>query len=180
MGIAKASEVSVNEDSNGTLVVGIVFNEKSKVYLFNPKDFKLNIGDVVVVKDLSDTRRTVPVVLGNTYVRSEDIVQPYLGISMINVADAYYSRNYYTYLSKLNVTSGVLVTTVEDNSDADKAGVKPDDIIIEMDGKQISSLAYLRYNLYNHSIGDKVKIKVNRNGNIKELTVTLKNKKSIK
>ena len=83
MGIAKASEVSVNEDSNGTLVVGIVFNEKSKVYLFNPKDFKLNIGDVVVVKDLSDTRRTVPVVLGNTYVRSEDIVQPFKDVEEI-------------------------------------------------------------------------------------------------
>ncbi len=112
-------------------------------------------------------------------IRGEDIVQPYLGISMVNVADAYYSRNYYSYLSKLNITSGVLVTSVEDNSDADKAGIKPDDIIIEMDGKPISSLAYLRYNLYNHKIGDKIKIKVNRDGDIKELTVTLKNKKSI-
>ena len=98
---------------------------------------------------------------------------------MVNVADAYYSRDYYAYLSKLNLTSGVLVTGVEKDSDAEKGGIKADDIIIEMDGKTISSLAYLRYNLYNHSIGDKVKIKVNRDGDIKELTITLKNKKSI-
>ena len=112
-------------------------------------------------------------------IKGEEIVQPYLGISMINVADAYYSRDYFNYLSKLNITTGVLVTGVEDNSDAAKAGIKANDIIIEMDGKTITSLAFLRYNLYNHSIGDKLKVKVNRNGDIKELTVSLSNKKSL-
>ncbi len=113
-------------------------------------------------------------------INGEEITQPYLGINMLNVADAYYSRNYYSLLSSLNVTSGVLVTNVEKDSDAEKAGIKENDIIIEMDGKSISSLAYLRYNLYSHSVGDKVKIKVNRDGDIKELTVTLNNKKSNK
>ncbi len=113
------------------------------------------------------------------FIKGEKITQPYLGISMINVADAYYSRDYYAYLAGLNLTIGVLVTGVESGSDADKAGIKTKDVIIEMDGKSITSLAYVRYTLYNHSIGDKVKIKVNRDGDIKELTVTLKTKKSI-
>ncbi len=112
-------------------------------------------------------------------IAGEEITQPYLGISMINVADAYYSRDYYNYLSRLNVTTGVLVTDVEKNSDADKAGLKSNDIIMELDGKSTSSLAYLRFELYKHSVGDTVTIKVNRDGDVKELKVKLNNKKSI-
>ena len=115
----------------------------------------------------------------NKIINGEEIVQPYLGIAMINVADAYYSREYYSYISKLNITTGVLVTSVENNSDAEKAGIKENDIILEIDGKPTKSLAFLRYELYSHSIGDKIKIKVNRNGDVKELTVKLNNKKSI-
>lgn len=115
----------------------------------------------------------------NKIINGEEITQPYLGISMVNVADAYYSREYYAYISKLNITSGVLVTTVESNSDAEKAGIKANDIILEIDGKPTKSLAFLRYELYKHSIGDKIKVKVNRDGDLKELTVKLNNKKSI-
>ena len=112
-------------------------------------------------------------------IKGEEITQPYLGISMLNVEDAYYSRTYYSILSKNNLTSGVLVTEVEDNSDAKKGGIEVNDVIIEIDGKSITSLAFLRYELYQHNIGDTIKIKVNRDGNIKELKVKLNNKRSI-
>ena len=115
----------------------------------------------------------------NKIIKGEEITQPYLGISMVNVADAYYSRDYYEVLSKNNLTNGVLITDVEKGSDAEKGGIEANDVIIEMDGKTISSLAYLRYELYKHDIGDTIKIKVNRDGNIKELSIKLKNKKSI-
>ena len=115
----------------------------------------------------------------NKIIKGEEITQPYIGISMLNVADAYYSRNYYATLSKNNITTGVLVTEVEDGGDAKKAGIEANDVIIEIEGRTISSLAYLRYELYKHDVGDKVKVKVNRDGNIKELTIKLTNKKSI-
>ena len=129
------------------------------------------MGFAIPIEDATDYAEKI--------IKGEERTQPYLGITMVNVADAYYSRDYYAYLSKLNLTSGVLITKVESGSDAEKGGVKADDVIIEMDGKTITSLAYLRYNLYNHAIGDKVKIKVNRDGDLKELTITLNNKKSI-
>ena len=115
----------------------------------------------------------------NKIIKGEDIVQPYIGVSMVNVADAYYNRTYYMYLSSLNLTSGVLITEVEKNGDADKGGLKANDVIISVDDTNITSLAYFRYTLYNHKKGDKVKIKVNRNGDIKELTITLTTEKSI-
>lgn len=116
----------------------------------------------------------------NKIIKGEDIVQPYIGVSMINVADAYYKREYFSYLSNLNLTTGVFVVDVEKDGDADKGGIKANDVIIAVDDTNINSLAYFRYKLYSHKKGDKVKIKVNRNGDIKDLTITLNHEKSIK
>lgn len=114
----------------------------------------------------------------NKIIKGEEISQPYLGIYMVNVADAYYSREYYNILSALNVTSGVLVTDVEKGSDAEKGGLQKDDVIIKVDDTEISSLAYFRYVLYSHSVGDTISVTVNRNGVEKVLSVALETKKT--
>ena len=80
LGLKKANEFKLDDDPNGVEVVGIIYNEKSRVYLFNPKEYKLNAGDVVVVLDQSNTKRTVPVVVPNTKVSEEIIVQPFKDI----------------------------------------------------------------------------------------------------
>lgn len=114
----------------------------------------------------------------NKIINGEEISQPYLGIYMVNVTDAYYSREYYNILSTLNVTSGVLVTDVEKGSDAEKGGLQKDDVIIKVDNTEISSLAYFRYVLYSHSVGDTISVTVNRNGVEKVLSVALETKKT--
>ena len=80
LGLKRSHEVNIEEDPNGIEVVGIVYNEKSRVYLFNPKENKLNVGDVVTVLDQSNTKRTVPVVLSNTKVNDEIIIKPFKDI----------------------------------------------------------------------------------------------------
>ena len=80
LGLRKANEFKLEEDPNGVEVVGIIYSEKSRVYLFNPLDYKLSAGDVVVVLDQSNTKRTVPVVVPNTKVNEEIIVQPFKDI----------------------------------------------------------------------------------------------------
>ena len=80
LGLNRSKDVNVNEVENGTEAIGIVYNEKSKVYMFNPVGNKLNPGDVVTVLDQSDTKRTVPVVLGNTFLADSDIVKPFKDI----------------------------------------------------------------------------------------------------
>ena len=47
------------------------------------------------------------------------------------------------------------------------------DIIIEFDNVQIESVAQLKYELYRHNVGDVVTVKINRNGSIKDLQMTL-------
>ena len=105
--------------------------------------------------------------------RGEKVPRPYIGIQMYNVMDAFYSREYYYYFQKYNITSGVLVYAVTKNGPADKAGLVKDDVIIGVDGKDVSTIGYLRYYLYEHKAGDKVTLKVNRAGDIKNITITL-------
>ncbi len=80
LGLEKANQFKLEEDSNGVEVVGIIYNEKSKVYLFGPNGNNLNAGDVVVVLDQSNTKRTVPVVVPNKKVSEELIIQPFKDI----------------------------------------------------------------------------------------------------
>lgn len=105
-------------------------------------------------------------------IKGEQSSYPYLGISMLSVSDARSHIQYYRYLSNYNITSGVLICDVEKNSSAFKSGLDAGDVITEINGKKISNVAYLRYELYKYDVGDKIKIKILRDG--KEKTISLK------
>ncbi len=107
---------------------------------------------------------------------------PYIGISMANVSEIINPtsmdalRLYYEFadnIEKAKITTGVAITSVEENSAAEKAGIKKGDIIFKINDTEISSRAYLRYNLYKYNIGDTVKIKLYRDGEEKEVEVKL-------
>ena len=72
-----------------------------------------------------------------------------------------------------DVDAGVYVSEVVSKSPSDKAGIKAGDIIIEVDGEEISSVASLRYELYKHEVGDTISIKINRDGTDKTVSVKL-------
>ena len=83
LAIERRNDYFVAEDPNGVEAVGIIFNKKSKVYMFGPKGYKLNVGDVVIVKDFSGVERQVPVVVPNRMVNEVDLVQPFKDIEAI-------------------------------------------------------------------------------------------------
>lgn len=97
---------------------------------------------------------------------------PYLGVSMLDFANAYYTQ-YYSIIRNSNLDSGVIVTSVEKNSPAAKGGIEANDIIISIEGKEVSSTAYLKYYLYQYNIGDTIKIVVYRDGKEVTLNITL-------
>jgi len=101
---------------------------------------------------------------------------PYLGASMANVSDVMYDRIYSRYLKNSDLTSGVMIIDVEDNSSADNAKFQTGDIIISINGNKISNVAYLRYELYKHEIGDTIEITYERNGSEKTVSVKLSSK----
>ena len=106
-------------------------------------------------------------------ISGESVERPYLGISMIDVTDAYLSREYYNLIIEANVTSGVIVAEFTDNSPDKQAGLEVGDIIIKVDGNDVPSNAYLRYYLYRHSVGDEMTITIIRDGKERDIKVML-------
>ena len=102
------------------------------------------------------------------------VTRPALGIQMVNLANIGAND-----LRKLNipssVTSGVVVKSVQSSMPA-SGHLEKYDVITKVDDKDISSSTDLQSALYNHSIGDTIKITYYRNG--KEETTTVKLDKS--
>lgn len=74
--------------------------------------------------------------------------------------------------------NGVKIIDVNEKSPAEKAGLKKDDIIVEMDGKEIKDVEDLRTKLSDIKEGDTYKIKYKRGG--KSQTVDIKIPKQLK
>lgn len=105
--------------------------------------------------------------------KGEKVEHPFLGVQMYNVSDAYYSRDYYYVFQQYNITSGVLVYSVADNTPAQKAGLKANDVIVKIDTNSITNVAYLKYYMYEHNPGDTITLTIIRDGAQKNIKVVL-------
>ena len=98
------------------------------------------------------------------------VTRPALGIQMVNLANVGAND-----LRKLNIpsslTSGVVVRSVQSNMPAN-GHLQKYDVITKVDDKEIASSTDLQHALYNHAIGDTIKVTYYRNG--KEETTSIK------
>jgi len=112
--------------------------------------------------------------------KNGEMKRPTMGISLVDLTDvpAFYQQQ--TLKLPQDVTTGVVITDVVGNSPASKAGVQQYDVIVEMDGEKIETSIDLRKHLYNDKkIGDKLTMKVYRQGKLVEVTLTLTNSDSL-
>ena len=101
----------------------------------------------------------------NQLITYNTVKRPYIGISGRDLDEAT-SKRY-------NLVVGVYVVSVSEYSAAEKAGLKVGDVIIEADGTKITTMNELNELKNKHTIGDTMKLKVNRDGQEKEITLTL-------
>ncbi|SFF48331.1 serine protease Do [Fontimonas thermophila] len=73
----------------------------------------------------------------------------------------------------LKDTRGVVITRVLPKSPAEKAGLKPEDVILEANGKPLEGMAQLRNIVGLLRVGDKVQLKILRDGKPRLVTVTV-------
>jgi len=101
------------------------------------------------------------------------IISPYLGVRYL-VIDSDLAKK-----EKLPVDVGVLVRGSSDNSavlkdsPAEKAGIKAEDIIIEVNGEKITQNKSLNSLLQKYSVGDTITLKVLRDGKEIEIKAVL-------
>jgi len=103
------------------------------------------------------------------------IIRPFLGVRYIAVTPVLQERN------NLTVDYGVLVSrgeTPEDlavvpGSPANKAGIQEGDIILEIDGVRLTEETSLASIIRNKKVGDRIRLKLLKQGREQEVTVTL-------
>lgn len=93
-----------------------------------------------------------------SYVNTGKFEEAYLGIFS-------YDKEVIPYLdNEVNFTTGIYVAEVTPNGPADLAGIKPKDIIVKIDGQELTKMSQLRTYIYSKKVGDKVTLLVQRNG----------------
>ena len=65
---------------------------------------------------------------------------------------------------------------VTEGGSASEAGIRKGDVIVEIDGLKINDAATLQEQIARHRPNDKVKLSVKRDGDVKQIDVTLRNK----
>jgi len=151
------TDAAINSGNSG----GALVNGEGKVIGINT--LKLSgsgiegMGFAIPINDTKD--------IYNQLIQYSKVKRPYIGISGIDV-DEKTSKTY-----KLPV--GIYVKSVENFSPAQKSDIKSGDVIIEADGKKISTIAELNEIKNTHQIGDTIKLKISRDGSEKEIIVTL-------
>ena len=109
----------------------------------------------------------------NKLIKGEDTSRPSLGVYTAELYQAELAYYYYGIKVPSNVESGVIITKIVENSPAEKAGLKKGDVILEINGTKVGSMAELKTQLYKYGAGDKIKITYNRDGNVKETSAVL-------
>ena len=97
------------------------------------------------------------------FINGEKISYPYIGVSIYNATASQYS----------NEIIGVYVEYVEENSPADKGGIKRGDKILKVEDVKVSNVTYFKHELYKYEVGEKITITVERDGKEREIEVKL-------
>lgn len=94
------------------------------------------------------------------------LIRPYLGVQYIMISKE---------LAQLrNLPEGAYVQSIVSGSPAGDAGIKEADIITKLGGETVTTTDNLAILIAKHKVGDKIEIEVNRNGETKTLSATLK------
>lgn len=151
------TDAAINSGNSG----GALVNSEGKVIGINT--LKLSgtgiegIGFAIPINSTTD--------ITSQLIQYSKVKRPFIGISGIDL-NAETAKTY-------NLVEGVYVKSVEDFSAAEKGGLKAGDVIIEVEGKSIKTMDELNEVKNSHKIGDELKLKINRNGTEKEITLTL-------
>lgn len=151
------TDAAINSGNSG----GALVNSEGKVIGVNT--LKLTGEDVEGMGFAIPINSTTDVT--SQLIQYSKVKRPYIGITGMDLDEKMAKKN--------NLVEGIYVKSIDDFSAAEKAGLKPGDVIIEANGQKIKTMDELTKIKNSHKIGDEIKIKVNRDGQEKDLTLKL-------
>ena len=103
-----------------------------------------------------------------------EMIRPSMGITLLDLVQVPRVDRQETLNLPEDVTEGVVVNSVVEGSAAEEAGMEQFDVIVEMDGVEITDIIELRQHLYNEkTIGDTMTVSAYRNGELMEFELEL-------
>ena len=151
------TDAAINSGNSG----GALVNSEGKVIGVNT--LKLSGEDIEGMGFAIPINSTTDIT--SQLIQYSKVKRPYIGITGMDLDEKLAKENH--------LVEGIYVKSIDDFSAAEKAGLKPGDVIIEVDGKKIKTMDELTEIKNSHKIGDEIKIKVNREGQEKDLTLKL-------
>jgi serine protease Do len=95
------------------------------------------------------------------------VVRGWMGVSIQPITEDL-ARTY-----RMPEAKGAVISDVTDNSPADKAGLEPGDVVVEVDGRQVEDNNDLSRYIASKAPGTTVRLKLLRNGSDKNVSLTL-------
>lgn len=106
----------------------------------------------------------------NDLIKYGEVQKAFFGGEVVNLDNEVVSKY------GLNDYEGVLMSYIQPEGAAEKAGIKEGDIVLSIDGEIIESKSGFDEKIVHYKPGDKVNVKYKRNNNVKETTLTLTNR----
>lgn len=159
------TDASINSGNSG----GPICNIKGEVIGITSSKL---IGSGVEGMGFAIPINSVNEIIGNIE-SGNTLVRPYLGVQLVDLTNTFALQYYYNIRISNDVEFGAVLSYVEENQAAHKAGLKKGDVIIEMDGEKIEDVSHFKYSLYKHKVGDKIKVKYYRENKLEETTIEL-------
>ena len=104
--------------------------------------------------------------------QGEKVLRPVLGVQLVDVTNTYTLRSNKISIDD-NITKGAVIVAVEDGYPAMDAGLKKGDVILEINGEEVEDSTHLRFLLYKYNINDIIKLKIYRDGKIRNIELKL-------
>jgi len=98
------------------------------------------------------------------------VIRPYLGIIIADLTPDLAEH------FKIKAKEGVLISDIVKDSPAEKADLHRGDIVLSIDGKKATTAQKLTNAVLDRDVGDEVTLRINRNGEVKEVKVVLEEK----
>ena len=151
------TDAAINSGNSG----GALVNSEGKVIGVNT--LKLSGEDIEGMGFAIPINSTTDIT--SQLIQYSKVKRPYIGITGMDLDEKTAKQNH--------LVEGIYIKSIDDFSSAEKAGLRPGDVIIEADGKKIKTMDELTEIKNSHKIGDEISIKVNRDGQEKDLTLKL-------
>lgn len=151
------TDAAINSGNSG----GALVNSDGKVIGINT--LKLSGSGVEGIGFAIPINSTLDII--DDLIEYNKVIRPYIGFTGMDLDEA--------TAKEYDLVVGAYVRSVEDFSPAQKAGLQAGDVIVKVDGQSITTMNELNDIKNSHKVGDVLTLTVNRNGEERELKITL-------